>query len=124
MEDRELLALSIVSSFFGLLMLFYLSQSPEINETGAVKIGEISGEDLGRSVKISGAIKEKSITKSRNFYGYIGDETGNIRFFVFNSNSSKNFGCIEEGKTAEMFGKIEEFGGELEIISSLDRLTC
>lgn len=124
MEDRELLALSIIASFLGLLMLFYLSQNLQISKTENVKIGGISGEDIGRNVRITGAIKKADMSKNKNFYGYLKDETGSIRFFIFSTNSSKNFSCVEEGKNTEIFGKIEEFEGELEIVSSLDKLKC
>lgn len=122
MEDRELLALSIIASFIGLLMLFYLSQSLETGAVGEVKIEKITGKDVGSTARIAGTIKKAVRTKNKNFYGYIEDETGGMRFFIFSSNNTKD--CLEDGRKAEMLGEIEKYEEELEIVLDIENLKC
>jgi|GEM_PF-4036684 len=122
MEDRGLLALSIASSLLGLLMLFYLSQNFETGAASEVKIEKITGKDVGSNVRIAGTIKKAIMTKNKNFYGYIEDGTGSMRFFILSSNKTKD--CLEDGKKAKMFGEIEKYEEELEIVLDIENLKC
>ena len=97
--------LALAFFFIFLLILLILSQILEPRE---IKISEISGRNIGESVKLAGEIKTIQI-KSNVTILSISDETGIINGIIYDKIN------IEKNKTYYFFGEIKEYNLELEL---------
>lgn len=117
MDDSTLLKIAILVSTAGLIMLFFVSS---YTSPANVKISEITYDDVGRYMVLTGKITSKYEHKDGHIFLDITDGTGDMKVVMFSSTAStldsNLLACLEKGKTIEIKGKVDEYKGDLEII--------
>ena len=106
MKESSLLNIAIFVSVIGIIVLYIISNSIEIND---ITIQKITNEEISKSVKIKGKIKDIRETDSVTFI--VIEETSEITGIVFDKNLS-----INKGDIVEITGKVEDYKGKQEII--------
>ena len=128
MREKVIRNIALLCSVAGLLILFYASEHIEM---GPTKIGEISIDDVGISMRICGRIENKRVSNNHIFMD-LGDITGKISFVIFNTTALKlnasniNVYNFSVGDKICSTGVVEEYpkgSGELEIIYRRGNIT-
>jgi len=108
MQTQMLLKVSLVTSFIGLLFLFFLSENIEPK---LIQISEINEKMFDEYVKISG-----KVTSSRETQGLyilsIKDSSSEIQGIIYKQNNKIQF---SENEEIEIIGKVSEYKGQLQI---------
>ncbi|MEK6916368.1 MAG: OB-fold nucleic acid binding domain-containing protein [Nanoarchaeota archaeon] len=107
MNESLLYKSAIIVSIVGLILIFFISNSIEINDTTIDKI--TNGETLD-TVKLVGEVVE--ITEKSNVTYLLIAETKEITAIAFSNNLS-----IKKGDSLEIIGKVDEYNGKKEIIA-------
>lgn len=112
-KDESLLKLSLVTAVAGLLVLVFLLKT--IGE--AKEIAAIDEGDIGKELKVFGTISSVYVSKNENIFLKLADDSGEISVVVFKNMARKlNAQLLKKGDAVEVYGKIQEYEGELEII--------
>ena len=134
-KDRELLAISIIFSFLGLVMLYHLAEVSYVKSGGSMKdskksaayfedFSEITKNYLEKEATVKGKIVEIKETGKGNFYGYIADKQGKrLRFFVLKGEKIKEE-CFEKGTEVIIQGRLTTFENEIEIFAESSDVSC
>lgn len=113
MEEARLLALSLAVSTIGLLLLIFISAFQE-----PTPLSSITPEDIGSRVYVKGVVKELRQSPEGHLFFTLTDEAdGAVKVAVFRD-VAKDVSCIGENRALELRGGVEEYRGEIEIISS------
>ncbi len=118
MNNKTLFKISLVLSFLGLIVLSvaYVKIEPDFTS-----ISELTEEDIGDMVTVSGIVTE--INTHKNGHYFLTVKYGKpIKVVVWENiaNRHKLMGLDiskTEGETIEIIGKVEEYKGDLEIIA-------
>ncbi len=112
MEDGRILAISLGVSTLGLIMLFLLSATQ-----GPVPISSITPEDMGSRVFVKGHVEDYESSGEGHMFFYLKDNGSRIRVAIFKEVAGE-INCGAEGEEMELWGVVDEYRGELEIIPS------
>jgi len=113
MQEKNLLKIALIISLTGLLILYLISDNIEIKEKNIEKI-TIDNKD--EFVKIKGTVSKVIDTERVTILELIQPQQITVVLFK-NENRTMN---IQKNNEVEIFGKVDEYEGKLEIIA--DRL--
>ncbi len=109
MEEKSLLRLALICSLLGIIALFFISESMEINEKN---IDEINKDNIGEDIKIKGIVSKSTDKGKILLLDIVQPETITVVLF-----KDTDFN-ISTGTKVEITGEIDEFNGQLEIIGN------
>ncbi len=114
MNESFVMKISLVGSFIGLFVI-YIIASYMIYPS--VKIGYITGEMTGKTVNITGIVK--NVHKDKNNYCFITvfDNTGEIKTVLWKNTLLKLNETIKNGDFLNIIGNVKLYKGEPEIIA-------
>ena len=101
MHEQKVLKIAFICSLFGIIFLFYLSQTAELGDKA---LNEIKEEDIGKTFRMNGKVVKVS-EKNDSIAVTIMQETTTTAFF---DPSEK---IPAEGSFIEFRGKINEYNG-------------
>ncbi|MFC1704702.1 OB-fold nucleic acid binding domain-containing protein [Nanoarchaeota archaeon] len=113
MKEKTLLRVALVVSLIGIVILFFISEFKDIDET---RIDDITINDLDKDVKVIGTISQMRDTDKVMIMEVM--QAQKVKVVVFKDD---NF-SLKKGDYIEVLGKVEEYEGELEIIGDRIRL--
>ena len=118
MNDSDLLKISFGVAAFGLVLLFFVSH---YSTAPAAKVSEVSFDDAGTKVAISGEVTSVRIHDDGHIFLEVSDDTGEISIAIFKNVAEKldtqTRECIMKiGASVEISGEGEEYKESLEII--------
>lgn len=114
MKDTTLLRIAFCCSLFGILVILFIVENIEIPNSN---IGNITKEDLEKTVSISGKINYITETPGLLIIK-VGDKTGNITAIVFKEENTS----LEKGQIITLEGRVIEYKDELEIQAELIKI--
>ena len=108
-SDNKLIKISLIVSVLGLIAILFSSQTivPEI-----VEIGDINENNIGQYISIEGVVTDLDSSGNTTFIE-ISDDVNSIKGIIFEGNLNKE---IFEGDELKLFGNIEIYKNEIEII--------
>ncbi len=107
MDEKNLLKLSLIVSFTGLLLLIIILDSIEIKE---YKINELTKKDISKTVKLKGTITKITETPGLIIFN-LKDETEEITGIIFKEEQIN----LTINQNAEITGKLKQYKNKLEI---------
>lgn len=115
MKEKTLLKIALIASFIGLLSLYLISSTIEIKEKN---IEKITLENKDEFVKLRGIVS--NLVNSEKVMILEITQPQEITVVLFkNKNTSIN---IDKGNEVEIFGKVDEYNGKMEIIAERVRI--
>lgn len=115
MKESTLLKIALITSLSGLLVLYLISGNIEVKEKN---IEKITLENKDEFVKLSGIVSR--IIDSEKVAILEITQPQEITVVLFkNKNNTVN---INKGNEVEIFGKVDEYEGKLEIIAERVRI--
>ena len=113
MQEKTLLKIALILSLLGLLILYLISDNIEINEKN---IEKITLDNKDEFVKLRGIVNKVIDTERVTIMEIMQPQEITVVLF---KNENKTM-SIQKGNEVEIFGKVDEYEGKLEIIA--DRL--
>jgi DNA/RNA endonuclease YhcR with UshA esterase domain len=113
MQEKTLLKIALITSLLGLLVLYLISDNIEIKEKN---IEKITIENKDEFVKLRGIVNKVIDTEKVTIMEITQPQQITVVLF---KNENKTM-PIQQGNEIEIFGKVDEYEGKLEIIA--DRL--
>ena len=113
MKENTLLKIALITSLLGLLILYLISDNIEIKEKN---IEKITIENKDEFVKLRGIVNKVIDTEKVTIMEITQPQQITVVLFK-NENKTMQ---IQQGNEIEIFGKVDEYEGKLEIIA--DRL--
>jgi len=113
MQEKTLLKTALIISLLGLLILYLISGNIEIKEKN---IEKITLENKDEFVKLTGIVSRVVDTEKVTIMEITQPQQITVVLFKDENKSMQ----IQEGNEVEIFGKVDEYEGKLEIIA--DRL--
>jgi|TARA_Y100000310_G_C20626852_1_gene786409 DNA/RNA endonuclease YhcR with UshA esterase domain len=113
MKEQTLLKTALITSLLGLLVLYLISDNIEIKEKN---IEKITFENKDEFVKLRGIVSKVIDTERVTIMEITQPQQITVVLF---KNENKTM-PIQQGNEIEIFGKVDEYEGKLEIIA--DRL--
>ncbi len=114
MKEKTLLKIALIAGIIGIVILFIISETIEIEETDIDKITKANEED----VKLIGKISK--ITNLDKVIFIELEQQSKITIVVF-KDKNKNI-SLYQGDKIEVIGQIEEYNGKLEVIGQRIRV--
>jgi len=113
MQEKTLLKIALIVTLLGLLILYLISDNIEIKEKN---IEKITLENKDEFVKLRGIVSKVIDTEKVTIMEITQPQEITVVLF---KNENKTM-PIQKGNEVEIFGKVDEYEGKLEIIA--DRL--
>ena len=113
MQEKTLLKIALIMSLLGLLILYLISDNIEIKEKN---IEKITLDNKDEFVKLRGIVNKVIDTERVTIMEITQPQQITVVLFK-NENKTMH---IQKGNEVEIFGKVDEYEGKLEIIA--DRL--
>jgi len=113
MQEKTLLKIALITSLLGLLILYLISSNIEIKEKN---IEKITLDNKDEFVKLRGIVSRVVDTEKVTIMEITQPQQITVVLFKDENKSMQ----IQEGNQVEIFGKVDEYEGKLEIIA--DRL--
>lgn len=114
MKDEILLKISLLISIIGIILLFVFAQGLEAEK---IEIGEIGKSSIGKYIEVFAIVSSFSESNG-NYFLKIGDKTGNITAVLFKNDADNiNTARFKKGIQIRIIGKINEYRGNIEIIT-------
>ncbi|MCH8003092.1 MAG: hypothetical protein IH934_00535 [Nanoarchaeota archaeon] len=113
MQEKTLLKIALILSLLGLLILYLISDNIEIKEKN---IEKITLDNKDEFVKLRGIVNKVIDTERVTIMEIMQPQEITVVLF---KNENKTM-SIQKGNEVEIFGKVDEYEGKLEIIA--DRL--
>lgn len=113
MKEKTLLKLALIVSLLGLLILFLISDNIKIKEKN---IEKITIENKDEFVKLRGIVSKVIDTEKVTIMEITQPQQITVVLFKDENKTMS----IQQGNQVEIFGKVDEYEGKLEIIA--DRL--
>ena len=115
MQEKTLLKIALIASLAGLLILYLISSNIEIKESN---IEKITIENKDEFVKLNGIVS--NLVNSEKVMILEITQPQEITVVLFkNKNNTFN---INKGNEVEIFGKVDEYNGKMEIIAERVRV--
>jgi len=115
MQEKTLLKLALIVSLTGILILYLISDNITIKQTSIEKITLDNKDDF---VKVRGIVSKVVDTEKVTIMEII--QPTEITVVLFKEENRKM--PIKEGNEVEIFGKVDEYEGKLEIIAQRARI--
>ncbi len=108
MKEKSLLTIAFICSLIGLIVLYFVSGSIEIDD---ITIDKINDENIDEIVKVKGEIKR--ITQKEDFAIMEISQESLLTIAVFDSGNLS----LKNGDVIEVTGKVDEYNGKEEVIA-------
>lgn len=115
MKEKTLLKIALITSLVGLISLYFISSNIEIKETN---IEKITLENKDEFVKLRGIVSRVINTEKVSILEITQPQKITVVLFK-NKNTTT---LIKEGNEVEIFGKVDEYKGKMEIIAEKVRV--
>ena len=115
MKEINLFKIALSCSILGLILLFFISEQIEIDETAIDKIDET---DIGESVKIIGKIETINDVGNLVFIDINQEKIESVSVMLFKDSDI----ILKKGDYVEIIGDIDEYEGKKEVIANRIRL--
>ncbi len=115
MQEKTLLKIALICSILGLSALYIISGSIELKENN---IEKITLENKDEFVKLRGIVSNVADTEKVSFIKI--SQPQEITIILF-KNENKTI-QIRRGNEIEVFGKVDEYNGKMEIIADRVRV--
>lgn len=115
MNEKTLLKVALITSLAGLLSLYIISSNIEIKESN---IEKITLENKDEFVKLRGIVSNARDSEKVAILEISQPKKINVVLFKNKNNSIS----INEGNEVEIFGKVDEYNGKMEIIAEKVRV--
>lgn len=109
MNEKNLLTIALVCSLIGILTLFYISNTVELEEKS---ISELDAVEAGQNVRVKGVISQAKDLDKIMLIDVVQPQTINVMIFK-DGNISLN-----KGDFVELIGELREYKGKKEIIAN------
>ena len=119
MNERTMLKICLVGSIAGIIALYFITITITPLD---VKIGEVTGELVGKVVNVKGTVTDFYEHKDGHYFFDIKDGTGELKVVLWDSLVEQlrlggmNVDEIRDGAELELTGTLEIYKGELELI--------
>ena len=115
MKEQTLLKIALIGSILGLLGLYLISNSVEINEKN---IEKITIENIDEFVKVRGIVSKVIDVEKVTILEIM--QPNEITIVLFKQENTSTL--IKEGNEVEIIGKVDEYENSLEIIAHRARI--
>ena|SRR3989338_6918391 len=115
MKEKTLLKTALITSLIGLIALYIISSNLEINETSIQKITLENKDDF---IKLNGFVTKVVNAEKVSILEITQPQKITVVLF---KNKNKNI-SISEGSEVEIFGRVDEYEGNMEIIAERIRV--
>jgi len=109
MEEKNILKISLILVFLGLIFLYFYSSEINLN-----KVENFDNLQLEEKVKAEGVVKQVSVSEKVIFIKLSALREQQMDVIVFNDEEV----FIQKGDLVEISGEVEEYKGKKEIIAS------
>lgn len=107
MEDKTLLRLALGTAVTGLLVLYFASAN---SGTRALELSEVSEDELGRLVEVSGTISRIKLYEKSTLL-FISDDESELQVYA-----PFRFEGLGKGNYISVRGEVKEYKGTLEVV--------
>ncbi|NIM47476.1 MAG: exodeoxyribonuclease VII large subunit [Candidatus Aenigmarchaeota archaeon] len=107
----DILKISIVIAILGIIALFFITQ---YNKENIVKIEDLK---IGQVERITGMVTSVYVSKNDHVFLKVADNTGEVTVVAFKNSNIDTAYELENGDQVSVFGRTDEYKGELEIIA-------
>jgi len=117
-NDKKFIRFCFLGVVLGIILIYIVSLNLNVLH---VKISEISDDNIGDIVNVSGKISKVTSSKGHTFFD-LNDGSGKIKIVLWNDTleyleyKNINTEIIKEGSEIHMLANVEVFRGELELI--------
>jgi DNA/RNA endonuclease YhcR with UshA esterase domain len=115
MREQTLLKLALTSSVIGILVLFFLAEAVEVEETAIGKIDGLRDE----RVQVKGVLKRVAGTGNVTFLSIAAEEE--VTVVLFGGPGNQSAGRLQPGENVAVTGMVSDYGGKREIIADIVR---
>jgi DNA/RNA endonuclease YhcR with UshA esterase domain len=115
MNDKTILKIALIVSLTGLFALYYLNDNFELNEKN---VDRITIDNKDEFVKLIGTTRK--VIDVGNVIILDVEQSSQIKVVLFKEEDVKV--TINEGDFIEIFGKVDEYEGQMEIIAERVRV--
>ena len=115
MKEKTLLKIALITSLSGLLILYLISSNIELKEKN---IEKITIENIDEFVKLKGIVKRITDTEKVTIMEITQPQEITVVLFKDKNTTTK----IQKNNEIEIFGKVDEYEGKLEIIADRVRV--
>lgn len=118
MNDKTFKKFCLIGVLLGIILIYIISLNLNVLH---VKISDISDDNIGDIVNVSGKITKVISSKGHTFFD-LNDGTGKIKTVIWNDTleyleyKNINTNKMREGSEIHMLANVEVFRGELELI--------
>lgn len=116
MKDKTLYRICIIVSLIGIISLYF---SIYHTEHQLIPLEEVNRDKVGSNVRTEGVIAEKTITSQGHVFYEIVEDDESIEVAIFDNlidDFNINPAQIDEGSKIEVFGEVDIYQNELQII--------
>lgn len=114
MRERFLMRISFMGSIIGLIAIYMIVSQMDYS---SVKIGSITGEMIGETINITGAVRDVFVHEDGHIFVSLFDDTGEIKVIIWSDTAKELSETIEKGKYVNFIGNVNLYKGELELIA-------
>lgn len=114
MNERFLLKLSFMGTLIGIIAIYIIVSQMDYT---SVKIGSITGEMIGETINIIGAVRNVYLHEDGHVFLSLSDDTGEMKIVIWSDVAGKLNETTEEGDFVNVIGSVKLYEGELEIIA-------
>jgi exonuclease VII large subunit len=114
MKESFIMKLSFLGSVIGLVAIYIIVSHMAYEP---VKIGSITGQMVGETINITGAVKNVYVHEDGHVFISLFDETGEVKVVVWSDTAGKLDETIKKGDFLNIIGNVQLYMGELEIIA-------
>jgi aspartyl/asparaginyl-tRNA synthetase len=111
MNDRTLLKVAVFGSVIGIVILFFLSASFDVND---VMISEIDEIPEGKEVKVTGMVMSISDQENVMFVDIAEEKIEDVTIVLFKNSNV----VLEKGNIVTITGSVDSYKGERQIIGN------
>lgn len=109
MQEKSLIKLAFIVTIIGLSFLFFYSRGLNLEA-----IGGVDTIDVAEEVRLKGRVSNIRETEKATFLELEGEKIVQTEIILFPEESV----YLKEGDLVEIFGEVEEYKGEKEVIAS------
>lgn len=108
----NILKISIIVAILGLIGLFFITR---VSSEQVISIEDLK---IGQMERITGMVTSSYVSREGHTFLKVADNTGEIKVVAFEGSNIEIAPELEVGDEVSVFGKVEEYKGEMEIIAN------
>lgn len=107
----NILKISIIIAILGLIGLFFITR---VSSEQVISIEDLK---IGQMERITGMVTSAYVSRGGHTFLKVADNTGEIKVVAFEGSNIEIAPELEVGDEVSVFGRVEEYKGEMEIIA-------